>query len=150
MHRYYVEKIINSGDNDKLKELGEITIEAIDIVKDYSKIDYKALEDELYELIEGKKLNKEMADEWVANMKPAAKWTYEQIESVQKPYEIRPIDAYVLFNMLYSDMQEALGTGDTEDSIQRYINAVKGWYFDKDLKIDGAEKLYNYKKYIVK
>ena len=150
MHRTYIDKIITSGDNTKLKELGEITIESIDIIKDLSKVDYKALEDELYEIIEGKKLNREMADEWVTNMKPIAKWTYEQVLSIPKPYEIPSIDAYVLFNMLYSDMQDALGSGDTEDSIQRYINAVKGWYFDKDLKINGAEKLYNYYKYIVK
>ena len=82
MHRQYVTKIITGKDDAKLKELGEITIEAIDIVKDYSKSDYEALEDELYEIVEGKKLNRQMADKWVANMNPKAKWTYEQVEQV--------------------------------------------------------------------
>ena len=152
MHRKLIDKVIASNDINKLKQLAELEIDTIDILKDYSKSEYESIEDDLYEIIEGKKLNREMADEWVASMNPKAKWTYEQVEQVVNKYNLNIpyIDAYVLFNMLYSDMQNALGTGDTEDSINRYINATKGWYFDNDLKINGSEKLYNYYKYIVK
>ena len=151
MHRKLINAIITSNNLDKLKQIAELEIDTIDILKDYSKSEYEAIEDDLYEIVEGKKLNREMADKWVSNMNPKAKWTYEQVEQLinQKEIAIPPIDAYVLFNMLYSDMQDALGTGDTEDSITRYINAVKGWYFDEDLKINGSEKLYNYYRYIV-
>lgn len=151
MHRERINQIINSSDIAKIKQLGEITAEAIDIVKEYNKYDYEDLEDELYEVIEGKKIDRAMADEWVASMKPKAKWTYDQVDKVNSTYNlgIRPVDAYVIFNMLYTDMQNSFGTGDTQDSMQRYINGAKDWYFDKDLKIDGAEKLYRYRKYIV-
>lgn len=152
MHHKLINKVIASNDINKLKQLAELEIDTIDILKDYSKSEYESIENDLYEIIEGKKLNREMADEWVASMTPKAKWTYEQVEQTVNKYNLNIpyIDAYVLFNMLYSDMQNALGTGDTEDSINRYINATKGWYFDNDLKINGSEKLYNYYKYIVK
>lgn len=151
MHRERINQIINSSDNAKIKQLGEITAEAIDIIKEYNDYDYEDLEDELYEIVEGKKIDRKMADEWVASMKPEAKWTYEQVNNVvsSNNLDIRPVDAYVIFNMLYTDMQNSLGSGDTEDSMQRYINGAKDWYFDEDLKIDGAEKLYRYRKYIV-
>ena len=152
MHYKLIKRVIDSNDIDKLKRLAELEIDSIDIIKDYSEADYESIEQDLYEIVEGKIITRELADEWVASMDPKAKWTYEQVEQVvlNNNIEIPIIDAYVLFNMLYSDMQAALGTGDTEDSISRYINAAKGWYFDKDLKISGAEKLYNYHKYIVK
>ena len=150
MHRKLIDKVIAANNLNKLKQIAELEIDTIDILKDYSKSDYEAIESDLYEIVEGKVLTKEMAENWVNSMSPKAKWTYEQVENVVNTYnlDIPVVATYVIMNMLYSDMKDALGTGDTEDSIQRYINATKGWYFDNDIGTNGDEKLYNYWKYV--
>lgn len=93
-----------------------------------------------------------MKREWVKEMKPMAKWTEEEVKSVVSQYGIKVpyMSAYVILNMLYSDMKNALGSGDDEESLKRYLQATNDWYFDEDSKVDGEEKLFNYKFYVVK
>ena len=50
-------------------------------------------------------------------------------------------------NMLYSDMSNVLGTGDTEESLRKYIEATRDWLNDPDAE---ECKLYNYWKYVVR
>ena len=85
-------------------------------------------------------------------MKPKAKWTEEQVKSVVEQYGVKVpyMSAYVIINMLYSDMQNSFGTGDDEESLKRYLQGINDWYFDEDAKVDGEEKLFNYKFYVVK
>ena len=52
--------------------------------------------------------------------------------------------------MFYSDMQNAFGTGDDEESLKRYLQATNDWYFDADVRVQGEEKLFNYRYYVVK
>ena len=114
---------------------------------------YDHVEDKLYVAVYGKKISDEMAEKWVKDMQPMAKWTKEDVSNVVSSYGITNIPlncAYVLMNMLYSDSSKIYGTGDDTESLEKYIQGVKDWYFDTDLKINGEEKLYNYYKYIYK
>ena len=119
MHRKLIDKVIASNDLDKLKQITELEIYTIDILKEYSKKDYKSIETDLYEIVEGKVITKEMAIDWVESMKSRAKWTYDEIESLKKSYDIdmHTTAIYVIMNMLYTDMQNSFGDGITEDSI---------------------------------
>ena len=98
----------------------------------------------------GKVLTKDMAEEWVKSMKPMAKWDYNTTSAVKKQYGINDIDDtcfYVVMNMLYSDMSNLLGNGDTPESLNNYIEATKDWLHDEDVS---KNKLYDYWKYVVK
>ena len=88
-----------------------------------------------------------MEENWVSSLKPMAKWTKEEVAKVTSGRGLKPLEAYVLMNMLYSDMKNVLGTGDDEDSLKKYIQATKDWLSDEDAS---ENKLYNYYKYIIK
>ena len=149
MHTKILDKINYAEHKEKTKEiinmlLCKIKEEDIEL--------YNYVECELYEMVNGKKLDSYLADKWVDEMNPPAKWNREEVQNVANNYGIQiPIDdLYVLMNKLYSDSEDIYGSGNTTDSIEKYISGVKNFYFDKDIKISGSEKLYNYYKYIVK
>lgn len=73
----------------------------------------------------------------------------EDTNAVLKQYglNIDPIQFYVVMNMLYSDMKNVLGSGDDEESLEKYVEATKDWLNDDDV---GKDKLYDYYKYVIK
>lgn len=70
MHKYYINKIIDSKDLEKNKQLGNLFIETIDFVKDKDETEYEDIECVLYEISEGRILNEEKAEKIIKNMKP--------------------------------------------------------------------------------
>ena len=146
-----LEKIDYSNPENKY-QMNELFEMAMCSVKDNDRELYDHIKCEIYEMVYGKKISDEMADNWVHGMKPMAKWTKEQVLGVAQAYGIdMPINsAYVLFNMKYSDNRDVLGDGETEDSLMNYIKAVKDFYFDEDYNGTGEEKTFDYGKYIVK
>ena len=146
----YIEKIVNNGKPEDMEELSEILEDLMYIVKDYDEDYYKKYKMKLYEMANGKILTKNMAEEWVKNMKPMAKWDYDTTVSVKNKYGINDIDDvsfYVVMNMLYSDMNNVLGNGDTQESIENYVTATRDWLNDEDI---GKDKLYDYWRYVAK
>ena len=146
----YIEKIVNNGKPEDMEELSEILEDLMYIVKDYDEECYKKYKMKLYEMAYGKVLTKEMAEDWVKDMKPMAKWDYDTTKEVKKQVGITDIDDisfYVVMNMLYSDMKNILGDGDTDESISNYIEATKDWLKDEDVS---KNKLYDYWRYVVK
>ena len=142
MHIYYINKIIESDDNEKMEKLKDILVNTITYLKgtDYDK--YREIECKLYEIVEGKKLTLEKAQEWVKGM--PEHWTMEETNSVRK-VNIPEIDFYVLMNMLYSDYHDVIG-----DNLDTYIKLAMDWYNDADIPMDGSEKLYCYWKHFAK
>ena len=133
-----------------MKELGDMLAEVIYDMKESHPEIYEKYKMKLYEMAYGKVLTKSMAEHWVGDMKPNAKWDYETTTEVKKQYGITDIDDvsfYVVMNMMYSDMSNVLGDGETEESISNYIQATKDWLKDEDVE---ENKLYNYWKYVVK
>ena len=148
MHLYYMDKIIKSNDNQKMEDMKVIFEELISYLKIEDPDKYKEVECKLYEIVEGKRLTKEKAMEWVNSMKPAPKWSMiEEVEKFQlaKHVDIPLVDLYALLNMMYTDYYDVIG--DDED---KYLKLSLNWYNDKDTKLTGSEKLYSYYKNIVR
>lgn len=148
----YIEKIVDNGKIEDMQELSDMLEDTMEIIKDYDKECYKDFEMKLYEMAYGKVLTDEMKREWVKKMRPMSKWTEEEVKDVVNQYgfEVPYMSAFVILNMLYSDMKSAFGDGNDEESLKRYLRGTSDWYFDEDAKVDGEEKLFNYKMYIVK
>ena len=151
MHKEYIDMIINSTDDNKMHQLKEVLVNTISYISQVDPKIYAQIEDDLYEIVEGKKLNKERATQWVNKMIPKAKWTLADIETIKNEYktEMPIIALYVVMNMLYSDLGDVLGEDNTEDTINKYIKASEDWYYDEDAAHTEDEKLYYYWKCIV-
>ena len=150
--RDYITKIGENKKVEDMQELGDMLAEIIYDMKESHPDEYKKYKRKLYIMAYGKVLTDEMKREWVEEMKPKAKWTEEEVKEVttQAGSKIPYMSAYVIMNMFYSDMKTALGNGEDEESLQRYLQATNDWYFDEDVKGDGEEKLFDYKFYVVK
>lgn len=148
----YIEKIVDNGKIEDMQTLSELLEDTMEIIKDYDKECYEDFEMKLYEMAYGKKLTDNMKREWVKKMRPMSKWTEEEVKNIVSQYgfEVPYMSAFVILNMLYSDMKSAFGDGNDEESLKRYLRGASDWYFDEDAKVDGEEKLFNYKMYIVK
>ena len=148
----YLEKIIEKGDRKDMEELSEILDKAIYKVKDCDPEWYDKKCMKLYTMAYGKVLTDDMKKKWVQELKPMAKWTYEEIENVVKKYNINiPVcSAYIIMNMMYSDFKNVLGSGEDEESIQKYIEAMQNWYYDEDAKNSEENKLFEYYFNVVK
>jgi hypothetical protein len=148
----YIEKIIQKNKKEDMEKLSDMLEDLTYKMKEYDEECYHKYKMKLYEMAYGCILTDDMKREWVSGMKPMAKWTEEEVENVVKAYGINiPVtSAYVIMNMLYSDMKIALGNGDDEESLKRYIEATKGWYFDEDSKYTKEEKLFKYYFKVVK
>lgn len=148
--REYIDKIGENKKPEDMQKLGDMLAEIIYSMKESHYEEYEKYKMKLYEMAYGKALTKEMAEHWVGDMKPMAKWDYDTTTSVKNQYGINDIDDisfYVVMNMLYSDMSNLLGDGETQESLDNYIQATKDWLKDEDVE---SNKLYNYWRYVVK
>jgi len=148
----YIEKIVDNGKIEDMEELSDMLEDTMEIIERYDKECYKEFEMKLYVLANGKVLTDNMKREWVKEMRPMSKWTEEEVKNIVSQYgfEVPYMSAFVILNMLYSDMKSAFGDGNDEESLKRYLRGTNDWYFDEDAKVDGEQKLFNYKMYIVK
>lgn len=151
MPEQYIDKIIMSEDNDKMHQLNRVLLDIISYIKNNDKCVYDKIECDLYEIAEGKAINRQKADDWVKRMIPKAKWSYNTIEQLKNDYKfnIPTVSAYAIMNMLYSDFSDILGETMNEETLQRYIKAMEDWYYDEDATHTEDEKLYEYWKNIV-
>ena len=148
--REYINKIGENKNVEDMEKLGDMLADIIYSTKESHPEIYEKYKMKLYEMAYGKTLTKEMAEEWVEHMQPKAKWDYETTTAVKGQYNVGDIDDisfYVVMNMMYSDMSNILGDGETEESITNYVQATKDWLEDEDV---GKDKLYKYWKFIVK
>ena len=147
------ENIAKIGENKKIEDmqkLGDMLTELICMTKDSHPEIFEKYSMEIYEMAHGKVLTKELAEEWVEDMNPPCKWDFETTSTVRKQHNIMDIDDvsfYVVMNMLYSDMSNVLGDGNSTESLNTYIQATRDWLKDEDIP---EHKLYNYWKYVVK
>ena len=146
MHKKLLEEMKKSKSVDNLMTLIDIVDMSLDTMKENNPDFYEHLESLLYESVYGKVISEEMAEKWVSMMSPYhLHWTMEQTSSVMKQYmpNGKPIDWFVVLNMMYNDYRDVLGT----DEVDIYAKLAKGWLMDSDAKED---KLYCYYKNIVK
>ena len=147
--RDYIEKIAAGKDLNEMVKLGDMLEDAMLRIKKYDEDEYNEMEVCLYEMVYGKTLTKDMAEDWVENMNPAGKWDFVTTSAVRKQHGVSNIDDvsfFVVMNMLYSDMSDVLGDGEDAESLDLYIQATKDWLHDEDVPDD---KLYNYWRYVI-
>ena len=150
MHVEYIDKIITSSSNEKMKALEDVLIKTIDYVKQVDKDAYTEIENDLYEIVEGKTLNEAKATEWVSKMEPKAKWNLSEVNLIKQKYKtsVPTIPLYVIMNMLYSDLGDVIGEEMTDEIVDKYVRATEDWYYDSDAKHTEDAKLFNYWKFI--
>lgn len=146
MHKIYIQKIIDSSNNQKMEEMADVFRNLITDLKDIDYNKYCEVEDRLYEISEGKVLNEERAKCIIDNMKPyGRKWTLEETEQVRSSYgygNIRPIDFWVVMNSAYNDYKDIF-----VDEVEKYAMFSYAFINDEDA---GKDKVYNYFTKIVK
>lgn len=106
---------------------------------------YKHIECTLYEDAYGKKINEEMAHQWVRSMQPVGMhWTMEETTGAMKSlgYSLNSIEFYVVANMMYNDYY-----GIVKEDETLALKLAKDWLDDKDAK---ECKLYEYWKHVIK
>lgn len=151
MHKEYEKKIMEKVDRmskddiiEYIKVYGSLMDEVLDYLKSTNKELYDEVECSLYEMAYGKTLSLEMAEKWVNNMTPRAKWSKAETDRVLDEYGLTldPISFYVVMNMMYSDYGKSIG-----DNLEMYIKLARDFLKDDDAK---ENKLYCYWKNIVK
>ena len=146
-----IEKIVNDGKVEDMQKLSEILEETLEHLKKCDKDKYKKYELCLYEMAYGKRLTDEMKVEWVKRMKPKAKWELQEIADIHSKYgvEMPMYSLYVVMNMMYSDMNRGIGSGNSPEDIEKYLEISEDWYYDEDATNTEEAKLFAYWKYIV-
>lgn len=145
MIRKYIEKIGENRNIEDMEKLGDMLSEIIYDTKEEHPEIYKKYKTELYEMAYGKKINEDMAEKWVKDMKPVGMhWTMEETTNAMQSlnYNFDKVDFFVVANMMYNDYYDLVKEDET-----LALKLAKDWLSDVDVKED---KLYFYWKYIVK
>lgn len=144
MHKEYLKAIIEKSDKEDMEELGHLFNRTMDHLRDCNYDLYEDIECKMYELVYGEKLTLTMAENWVKDMKPMAKWTKEETDNVisKKDLDVNDIDFYACMNMMYSDYGKTFG-----EDVEKYIDMSLDFLNDPDAK---ENKLYRYYKYLTK
>ena len=141
----YIEKIGSNRNIEDMNKLGDMLEETIYDIKEYDEDKYYDYKMKLYEMAYGKKLNEEMAEEWVKSMQPVGlHWTMEDTtEAIRKlGYNFDNIDFFVVANMMYNDYNDLV-----KDNEELALKLAYDWLIDEDTK---ENKLYCYWKYIAR
>lgn len=144
MHKKTIEKIIESNDIMKMKQLTQKVVEMLDCMEKLDEEVYAKYELELYEIANGKKISEDIAIDWVESMKPyGMRWTIEETTRAMKDknWNLDPVDFFVAANMMFNDYNELLS-----DNLDLALHLARYWLKDTDVK---DNKLYNYYKYVV-
>lgn len=134
---YYVEKIMASDSQNKKDELFDMLSSIIDCWEDEDK---KELENQLYEIAEGKVLNEEKAEALIKAMKPSGmKWTLGDTNGVKAQYgydDIKPVDFWIVMNSAWNDYYDLF-----KDNVEYYARYSYDFIKDEDAVDD---KVYYY------
>lgn len=140
-----IDKIGSNKKPEDMDKLGDMFSEVLYDLNDYSTEEFDEYATRLYELANGRVIDREMADEWVNSMKPfGKKWTIEETTNAMKSmnYNHRDIDYYIAANMMYNDNYDM-----AKDDESQALKMGHNWLNDIDAVSD---KTYCYWKYIVK
>lgn len=140
----YLKKIIDNNNIEEMHKIEGLFCNMMAYMKEYNADMYNDIKRELYTVANGKVITLELAEKWVSEMRPLAKWTKAETDGIlkQKGLQVNDVDFYVVMNMMYSDFHNTL-----DDDIEKYILLSVDFLKDEDVEKD---KLYNYYYYVVK
>lgn len=136
----YIDKIVESRDNDKMYELGCIVRDMMEYIEMEDAEEYAKIDRKMYEIVNGKILTEEKAEEIIKHMLPdGMKWTMTQTEEVRNQYgigNVRDVDFWVVMNMAWNDYKEVFG-----DNVEMYAKFSEAFIKDEDAV---KSKVYDY------
>ena len=131
----YIEKIVNNGRIEDMKELSDILEDTMEIINKYDEQCYKEMEMKLYKMAYGNVLSKKMAENIVHKMRPSGmRWTLDEIRNLQRQYgvdNINDVDFFIVMNSAYNDYRDLF-----QDNIEDYMKFTIDFIEDEDAKQD--------------
>lgn len=136
----YIEKIVDNGDIESMRELAYMLEDTIEEVQKYDEHKYKKYAMKLYKLAYGETLSRDMAEDIVNSMSPyGMKWTLEETKDLQARFgltDLRSIDVFVVMNSAYNDYRDIF-----DDNVELYIKFATDFIEDEDA---GNGKVFKY------
>lgn len=134
MYKQNAEKIIKENNAKNIDALLLVFYKAMEnLAKNNVKL-FNELNMETYIIANGKKLNKEMAENIIVNMQPYhMKWTLDDITKIMKDYNLilDTVNFWTVMNYAYNNYNELF-----EDDVEKYVKYSKLFIEDKNAKED--------------
>lgn len=127
----YIEKIVENGKTEDMKELSDMLDEAIVKVKLTEPECYKKYKLKLMGMAYGYKFDYDMAEEIVDDMKPLGEyWDMETTTKVRKDYslDVNDCDFYIVMNSLVNDYYKIID----KDDVETYVKMANAFINDED------------------
>lgn len=139
--REYIDRIGDNKNPEDMEKLGDMLAELICMTKEAHPEIYKKYKKKLYEMLYGKVLTREMAEEIVHDMKPYGEyWNFETTTNVKNQYgiqDISDVDFYIVMNSRYNDNKQTVDTYIQENhKLDMYVSLSKDFVLDPDAKPD--------------
>lgn len=146
----YKEMLKTALMNDN-SDIGDIAENIFEVLKEKDPEEYWNMFFDLYEANYGKKLNLDMATEWVNEMKPYGEhWTKADTDNVRASHGIslNDIDFYAIMNMCYNDYPsvQKVPNASEDEIVKMYASLACDWLKDIDFP---NNKPYAYRKMII-
>lgn len=127
----YIERIIDNGKIEDMYKLSEILEDTMEILEHSDNKKYKKFQMEIYKMANGNELNRKMAEDIVAKMKPyRMRWSFDEVIQIQDQYginNIRTEDMFIVMNSAYNDYRDIFG-----EDIETYIKFTIDFIEDED------------------
>lgn len=145
MHRKLIKELKERATREDVEALADVAEMLLDNIKESEPGFYHHAESVLYEALHGKKLTKELAEEYIHCMKPyGMKWTLAQTTDVMHEYglSLDPVDFWYAMNLKYNDDHKKF-----EENVKDYVDMAEMFLNDVDA-VEG--KAYEYATKITK
>ena len=128
-----IQVIVDNGRIEDMRTLSDMLENTLEELQNYDKECYDKYMMELYKMAYGNTLNKQMAEEIVANMRPyGQRWSMQETQEIQERYginNVRAVDFYVVMNSAFNDYRNLF-----DDNTDMYVKFTMDFINDEDAK----------------
>ena len=128
-----IQVIVDNGRIEDMRTLSDMLEDTLEELQNYDKECYDKYMMELYKMAYGNTLNKQMAEEIVANMRPyGQRWSMQETQEIQERYgidNVRAVDFYVVINSAFNDYRNLF-----DDNTDMYVKFTMDFINDEDAK----------------
>ena len=128
-----IQVIVDNGRIEDMRTLSDMLENTLEELQNYDKECYDKYMMELYKMAYGNTLNKQMAEEIVASMRPyGQRWSMQETQEIQERYginNVRAVDFYVVMNSAFNDYRNLF-----DDNTDMYVKFTMDFINDEDAK----------------
>lgn len=128
-----IQVIVDNGRIEDMRTLSDMLEDTLEELQNYDKECYDKYMMELYKMAYGNTLNKQMAEEIVANMRPyGQRWSMQETQEIQERYgidNVRVVDFFVVMNSAFNDYRNLF-----DDNLDMYVKFTMDFINDEDAK----------------